>query len=125
MKELLVVGLGGFAGAISRYSIGAAVHRQLGPGFPYGTLAVNTLGCLAIGVVMTLVDAGAMKPETRLLLATGFLGSLTTFSTFSHETFALLQVGRTAAAVSNMALNGLIGLLAVLAGRAITKFFTS
>ena len=125
MKELLAIGLGGFIGAISRYSLGATIHRQLGNGFPFGTLAVNALGCFAIGVVMTLADAGAIKTETRLVIATGFLGSLTTFSTFSYETFALLQVGRTGAAVSNMALNGAIGLIAVLLGHFISKPFVS
>lgn len=125
MKELLVVGVGGFVGAISRYALGHAVHRWLGEsaGFPYGTLAVNVLGCLLIGAAMAFNDAGDMRPETRLLIATGFLGSLTTFSTFGHETLELVAVGRGGAAFGNVALNLIVGLLAVWIGRGLARPF--
>jgi CrcB protein len=82
---LLLVALGGALGAVGRHLISVAALSFLGPGFPWGTLAVNILGSAAIGVA-----AGAGLPgDARLLLVTGFLGGFTTFSAFSLETATL------------------------------------
>ena len=94
MQNLLAVGLGGFLGAIARYTMGGFVDARLNTRFPWGTLAVNVLGCLLIGLLLGLVSGRgqlSISESTRLFLVTGFLGSMTTFSTFGHETIELIQ----------------------------------
>lgn len=122
MIQLLAVGLGGFVGAVSRWVLTGFVQRHVSPAwFPAGTLAVNLLGCLVIGVLMTLVTHAQQPPATwRLFLVTGILGSLTTFSTFGYETFELLREQQVRMAVLSVAANLVFGLLAVWAGRSLT-----
>jgi CrcB protein len=92
MKQLLIIGLGGFFGAVLRYIISGYVQSKTGTGFPYGTLAVNLVGCLVIGLLSYLVDARSMlTAETRAFILVGLLGALTTFSTLSSETVGLLR----------------------------------
>ncbi len=86
--QVLLVALGGAAGSVARYSVGIAATRWLGLAFPWGTLAVNILGSLAIGVLAARTGA---DDATRLLLGVGFLGGFTTFSAFSLETMRLLE----------------------------------
>lgn len=122
MRELLAVGLGGFLGALARYGLWGASHRLLGHAFPFGTAAVNLVGCVAIGVLMGLFhEQSSLRPETRLFLQVGFLGSLTTFSAFGYETFDLLRDERVAAALASAALNVVGGLLAVAGGWAAAR----
>jgi fluoride exporter len=94
MKEVLIVGLGGFAGSISRYILqNAIVHRFLTI-YPIGTFAINIIGSFFIGVIFGLADRYAwMTQEWRLLLAIGFMGSFTTFSTFAFDNLQLLRLG--------------------------------
>jgi CrcB protein len=104
LQALLLVGSGGFVGSVLRYAVAGWVQRldPLGS-FPYGTLAVNAFGCLAIGVLGGLADArSVLGPEARLLVLVGVLGGFTTFSTFGHETLALLRAGSIAAAGANV-----------------------
>jgi CrcB protein len=84
----LWVGLGGALGSIARYHVGR-VAASRAPGFPWGTLAVNLLGSLLIGVVMHLALRGRLDEPTRLALGVGVLGGFTTYSSFNHETIAL------------------------------------
>lgn len=94
MKYVLIVFTGGGIGAVTRYFLSSSVQKMLPPDFPYGTLIVNILGCLVIGLLMTVFeDRFIVQPALRLLLTVGFLGGLTTYSTFSFETIALLQEG--------------------------------
>jgi len=95
VRSLLLVGSGGFLGAVGRYALGGFVHRALpAVAFPIGTLAVNVLGCLAIGALGGLADARQiLGPGTRLFLLIGVLGGFTTFSSFSYETLALARDG--------------------------------
>ena len=116
--RLLAVGAGGFAGAITRYAISLwfepTVQRI---GFPFGTMVVNILGCLLIGVLSGFVlTRGAFTLETRLFLITGTLGSLTTFSTFGYESVNLLRTGRGDLAFFNIAVQLGVGLSAVALG---------
>jgi len=118
VRLLLSVGCGGALGALARYGLAGLVHRFYGGFLPVGTLVVNVLGCLLIGAAAALVeDRGLFSPELRLFLLVGFLGSFTTFSTFGHETVALLREGSFLAAAGNASLQLLLGLAAVVAGR--------
>lgn len=117
MKELVAIGAGGALGAVGRYGLTLWVGRRLGAGFPFGTLIVNVLGCLALGALLGYIqDVGGVSPRVRLFLETGVLGAFTTFSTFGYETVSLAREGYWSAALGNVALNVLVGLAAVVAG---------
>lgn len=119
MGNLFLIGVGGFLGAIVRYWLSGRFQELSGSiGFPYGTLAVNLIGCLVLGLLTWLVDArGLFGPETRSLFIIGLLGAFTTFSTFSLETLNLLLARQFLPAFTNVAANNLLGLFALLAGR--------
>ena len=90
-----VVAVGGGIGALARYWLSTWILGLTGAGFPWGTFAVNVIGSFVIGLVMVLsIDRNLISPEARLLLTTGFCGGLTTFSTFSAEVVALVQLNR-------------------------------
>lgn len=100
------------AGGLSRYYLSGWVYVLLGRSFPYGTLAVNIIGAYLIGLIMELALRSTAIPETlRLGLTVGFLGGLTTFSTFSYETFKLLEDGQFIVAVVNVLASVFICLL--------------
>lgn len=132
MRDVLLVAIGGSLGALARYGVGLAAGHWLGKGFPWGTLAVNVAGCFAMGIVLKLLaDLEAHSPETLTPavhaqfslwhkgVAIGFLGGLTTFSTFSGDTLRELQGGQPLIALGNVAANVLLSLLAVWAGCAL------
>lgn len=124
MMQLLAVGCGGFLGAVARYGLSSYLSRWPGAGLPLGTLTVNALGCLLVGVLMTVVaQRESLSPEMRLILSTGFLGGLTTFSTFGQETIELMRSGDLRLALLNVSLNVVLGLLAVLAGVSLARVF--
>ena len=102
--------VGGGLGAVMRFALGSWVLARAGDGFPWGTLAVNWVGCLAIGVAAALFAALPHGPGVRLFLVTGVLGGFTTFSTFGHETMALLRDGERLAAAGNVGLQLFVGL---------------
>jgi len=109
-KWLLVM-LGGSLGAASRYGVGLLTARLWGTGFPYGTLVVNMAGCFIIGLLFALADRSRLlTPDVRLLLITGYLGALTTFSSFSVETVNAARAGLTLQALTNILINNLGGL---------------
>ena len=102
-KRLLLVAGGGLIGCVARYWLAGVVQRLGDHGFPSGTLAVNILGSLIIGVVMTLsLERGVLDERLRILLTTGFCGGFTTMSTFSYETLALLRDGESLLAFWNV-----------------------
>jgi fluoride exporter len=124
MGRLLLVALGGVLGATARYGVAGFVHRQFGGTFPLGTLLINLVGCVAIGVVSYLSDDRAViGPDARLFLAIGVLGSFTTFSTFGYETFAMLQDGSTRPAIWNVVASVGLGIPAVWLGRLLARTF--
>lgn len=95
--------LGGGIGAVARYWLSGFVYSRLGNGFPYGTLAVNVIGCLLIGILITAAEERFLvSPVIRVFLAIGILGGFTTFSTFSFETVTLLRDGQTFHALTNI-----------------------
>jgi fluoride exporter len=123
MRNILLVGAGGFLGSIARYLTGGVIYSWVRtPWLPWGTLVVNVLGCLIIGFLGGLAEARqVLGPEVRLFLFIGVLGGFTTFSTFGYETFALLRDGQTLQAVLNILLQLLLGLGAVWAGYIISR----
>jgi len=124
MSHYLAVGVGGCLGSIARYWLSGAVHRYWNSGFPYGTLAVNVLGCLLLGCVIGLVEYRQLfGPSARLFLVVGILGGFTTFSAFGYETFALLRDNQFLLALANVTANVVTGVLAVMAGWFLAKFF--
>jgi CrcB protein len=120
---LLHVALGGALGAVARYLTGLAALRLMGPGFPWGTLAVNTLGAFAMGLV---VVALAHWGQTRLapLLMTGFLGGFTTFSAFSLDALTLWERGEPLSAAVYVAASVVLSLAAIFAGLTLARSLT-
>jgi CrcB protein len=117
LKHLLIVGVGGFVGANVRYFLGGWIQQKLGPGFPYGTLTINVSGSFIIGLFSTLAMALAWNDEWRLLVAIGFLGAYTTFSTFEYETLRMVaEGGRWRAALANTVFSVSFGFVAAYAG---------
>ena len=120
--EILLVGVGGSLGAIARYGLTGLVHKRLGDSFPFGTLAVNLIGCLAIGCVLYLVEERALLgAQARVFASVGLIGGFTTFSAFGYETLQLLRDGRFGAACLNVGCSVVLGLLAVWLGRALPR----
>lgn len=117
MLQYLWIGLGGFVGANARYLLQQWAANRWGANFPYGTLLANVSGSFIIAFFLTLAtERLAISPETRLFVAVGFLGGFTTFSSFSFETFRLIEQSGWRAAGLNFASNTILGLLGVLVG---------
>ena len=127
MKAALInaalVGTGGFIGAIARYGISGLVQRSAAlSSFPYGTLAVNMLGCLLIGIAVGLVDSRQVfGPDFKLFAVVGLLGGFTTWSTFGYETLTLLRDAEYLRATSNVAIHVMLGLVLVWTGYALAS----
>ncbi len=109
--KLLLVMVGGGLGAASRYGIGLLTARLWGANFPWGTLIVNLAGCFLVGLLFALADRSRLlSPDLRLLLITGYLGALTTFSTFSLETVYAGRAGLVLQPLTNILIHNLGGL---------------
>lgn len=117
IKILLLVGTGGFMGSICRYLVQEWFVKATSSSFPWGTFVANILGSLIIGLVYTLVEKqGVFSQEIRLLLAVGFCGGFTTFSSFAMENFTMLQLGSLLPFFAYLALSVIAGLFMVWAG---------
>lgn len=108
--------LGSGIGGVLRFGVAAGAHAMLKTSFPIGTLIVNITGCLAMGVLAVAMSGPLVREEHRALLLIGLLGGYTTFSAFGRETLSLLHNGQVAAALGNIALSNLLGLLGVWVG---------
>ena len=119
MSKLIIIGLGGFIGALVRYGLSGFVQAQSkNITFPFGTLAINLLGCLLIGAFAQLIETQvSFSADTRDFIFIGLLGAFTTFSTFSNETFSLMQRGDMLLAFGNIGMHLIFGLGAVWLGR--------
>ncbi len=117
MGQLLVVGIGGAFGSILRFVMTQIINQWTGIKFPYGTLCVNILGCLLIGFLSVIfMERLAVSSIWRAAILIGFLGGFTTFSSFSLETFNLLEQGFWSSAVLNATLSLILCLLATIFG---------
>jgi len=118
MVIALLVGAGGFIGAIARYGVNSGFAKLLnGQWLPYGTLTVNVAGCLIIGLVAGLIDHRQIgSPELRAFILIGILGGFTTYSAFGYETINLFREGQITAAIVNVAIQIVLGLGAVWVG---------
>jgi crcB protein len=122
MIKILLVALGGGIGATTRYLVSDWAAERYGSQFPYGTLIVNLVGCFIIGLFMQLVtDRIIVNPYWRLLITVGFVGGLTTFSSFSYETLKLINEGDMFFALYNIASNVLLGFFATWIGITVAK----
>jgi CrcB protein len=120
VSTVVVVALGGALGALARYFLARSLYSVLGTAFPWGTLGVNLLGCFLLGVIIALVEErGLLGPEARSLLAVGFLGAMTTFSTLVYESYGLLRDGAYLLYLGYVAVSLLGGLAAFVLGRAL------
>jgi CrcB protein len=121
--RLLLIALGGAVGTLARYGVGAVLATPTQrSGFPYGTLAVNLVGCCAIGLLSGLfAERWPVREEYRLALIVGVLGGFTTFSSFGAETAAMLREGRVLHAGINVIVQNLLGVALVFAGYAIGR----
>jgi fluoride exporter len=112
MQVVLLIALFGALGCLTRYFLSGWVYILLGRGFPYGTFAVNIVGAFCIGLIMEFsMRSTLVSPSLRIGLTIGFLGGLTTFSTFSYETFRLLEDGELLIAMANVLLSVMVCLV--------------
>ncbi|MBW2219164.1 MAG: fluoride efflux transporter CrcB [Deltaproteobacteria bacterium] len=115
--------VGGGMGAVCRYSISLLAVKYLGTRFPWGTLFANLVGCFLIGIIFALIDRTRfLSPLMRLFFMTGFLGALTTFSTYALETVQAVRTGSNFTAVINFTLNNIGCIVLVLAGMWIMQY---
>ncbi len=119
----MLIAVAGAAGAVSRYGVGLWAQRLLGSHFAYGTLMVNILGCLLLGLVLELESQTEwIGTSARLFMAVGFLGAFTTFSTFGFETLKFVQAGDHHLALLNVGANVILGMVAVWLGWVLARF---
>ena len=121
MKELLLVCIGSFFGGGARYLVGKAIQSWACVSFPWGTMAVNVIGCFLIGLLSGMSLSGQLSPTTKLILITGFCGGFTTFSTFMNENLLLGREGALLSALLYTFASLALGLLAVLVGYQIVR----
>lgn len=123
LVQLVSIGCAGALGAVARYLLGYMITRRAGSTFPFGTLVINVSGSFFIGLVFALTARHVVSPTVQLILATGFLGGYTTFSTMSWEGVQLARGGRIWASVLYLGENVVLGILAVALGIAAGWWF--
>ena len=120
--NVFFVGLGGFFGAVARYSVGLWIGQRWGRSFPFGTFFVNVTGSFIIGLLMPLLTERIIaNPQWRLFLVVGFLGAYTTFSSFEYETGALLRDSEYLYAALNIVLSVTVGFVALKIGEVLAR----
>lgn len=122
VKTILLVGFGGFIGSVARFLVSKYFQENMASVFPWSTFTVNIVGSLLIGIIYGFSEKGdVLSPEIRLFLAVGICGGFTTFSTFSNDAFLLIRQQEWFRFALYSSLSFFLGLLAVYAGRFITK----
>jgi CrcB protein len=122
MQKTILIGLAGLIGTVLRYWLSVVVARQYGETFPWGTLAVNLIGCLAAGVMFGLTEERFLVSDTvRAVILIGLLGGFTTFSAYGLQTFALLRDGQIGLALLNVGSSNILGLFLVWIGYVLSR----
>ena len=122
MLDFLAISAGAVAGANLRYWMSRYAVRLLGPVFPYGTLTINVLGSFVLGFFLVwTTERAVVDPRWRLLIAVGFCGGYTTFSSYAYETMAFFEQGQWMLLTANFVSNNLLACAAVLAGMALAR----
>ena len=120
MMEIISVAVGGALGAVCRYLLGNFISRASGSALPWGTFAINIIGCFCMGLLMTLiVERGLLPAAWRLFLCVGLLGGFTTFSSFAFEAAGLIRDGAWLAACGHLIGQNAGGILLLFAGLAL------
>jgi CrcB protein len=120
--DFLAISLGAVVGANLRYWMSRYAARLLGPVFPYGTLTINVLGSFALGFVLAwTTERTIVDPRWRLLIAVGFCGGFTTFSSYAYETMAFFEQGQWVLLAANFLSNNLLACAGALAGMALAR----
>lgn len=122
-QNLAWMAVAGALGALTRYGVATALHRLCGTVFPWGTLAVNGLGCFLFGLVWSATEERiANSSQVRLIVLTGYLGAFTTFSTYAFETSALIKETHWMLAIANGVAQNLLGVACVFLGLAASRW---
>lgn len=117
MQKTILIGLAGLVGTVVRYWLSGVVARQYGETFPWGTMAVNLIGCFLAGAIFYLTEERFLiSPTLRSVIMIGFLGGFTTFSSYGLQTFTLMRDGEFGLATLNIAASNVFGLLMVWTG---------
>jgi CrcB protein len=123
-NKILFLAIAGALGTLSRYWLGSFVDRNINVQFPFGTAAINILGCLVFGLLWSLIDNRmGVSPQLKTIIFIGFFGAFTTFSTFAFDTVKLINELRWAHALGNILIQNVCGLCGVILGLAIGKTF--
>lgn len=125
MFSLVYIAIGGAAGALLRYSVSGITYKYFDGFLPWGTLAVNMIGCFAIGFLWQIFEVIGGSPNARAFIFIGILGAFTTFSTFGLESFNLFREGQAGYALINMVLSNVLGLGLVFAGFILSRYITN
>ena len=122
MENIVLIGLAGLAGTLCRYWLSTSIDARIGPTFPFGTVAVNLVGCFLIGFLFyALNERFVVHTAVRSAVFIGFLGGFTTFSSFGIQTFTLLENRQTMLAGVNILVSNVGGLLCVWLGHLLSR----
>jgi fluoride exporter len=122
LQKLILIGVAGALGALARYGLSGLVQRGAGDGFPWGTLAVNVVGCFLAGLFWMIAESRlSLSPETRTIVLVGFVGAFTTFATFALETGLLAQDAEWLRAGGNILMQNVFGITALFLGIALGR----
>lgn len=122
MNQLLLIFIGGGLGSLTRFLIGKFIQENIDKTFPFGTLSVNVLASIILGIFVGMVEVKSLtNPNYKALIAIGFCGGFSTFSTFSNDTLQLIQNNRILEALTNILLNVTLCILATFGGITLAK----
>jgi len=124
MSRLSFIAIGGAIGALLRYMISGMTYRYLGGSFPWGTLSVNLIGAFVIGFLWGLSEITIVSSDFRSFVFIGIIGSFTTFSTYSLETFNLFRDAEIKLVLANVLITNVLGIALVLSGFIASKYLT-
>jgi CrcB protein len=123
LQKIIYLALAGAAGTLARYWLGGLVQRNISVDFPFGTAAVNIIGCLLFGLLWALTENRlSVSGQMRTIIFIGFFGGFTTFSSFAFETAQMLDDSQWLWASGNLILQNVLGLVGMIAGLAIGKY---